>query len=130
MTLAQTAALLATVVLAAVVALQLLLAAGRPLGRAAWGGQHRVLPTNLRRGSLAAAVALTAAAWVILTRAGLLGPGGDSLPIAVATWVFAALFALNPLGNFVSKSALERALMTPATLLLAACFVVAALSPA
>ena len=72
MTLAQSAAVIATLILVVIV-FQVLLAAGLPLGRAAWGGQYRVLPPRLRWGSVAAALVLGAAAWVILARANLVG---------------------------------------------------------
>lgn len=105
-----------------VVVLQLLLAAGLPLGQAAWGGRYRVLPPTLRWGSLAAAVVLGGAAWAILARAGLVAPGEGSLVARTGTWVFGALFALNTLGNAVSPSRTERYAMTPVTILLCGCF--------
>lgn len=40
-----------TVVLALLALFQIALALGAPLGRFAWGGQHRVLPPRLRVGS-------------------------------------------------------------------------------
>jgi hypothetical protein len=107
---------------------QLLLAAGLPLGRAAWGGQYAVLPINLRLGSLAAAAMLGVAAWVVLARAGMVGGMARSKAVKVATWVFAAYLCLNTLGNLASTSPMERAVMTPASLLLAICFVIVARS--
>src|SRR5215207_8897976 len=44
-------ALALTMVLAALAVFQLALVFGAPLGRFAWGGQHRVLPPRLRVGS-------------------------------------------------------------------------------
>lgn len=127
MTTVELLAVIASIVLAAVALFQLALAGGAPLGIAAWGGRHRVLPAGLRTGSLVAAVVLTMAAWVVLARAALVAPGPDSTAIRVATWVLGALFVLNTLGNLASKSKLERAIMTPATIVLAGCFVVVAL---
>jgi hypothetical protein len=121
-------AVAAVVVLALLMIFQLLLAAGLPLGRAAWGGQHRVLPANLRLGSLAAVVILGAAAWAILARVDLLPPGADSLVVRVVTWVFAAYLALNTVGNLASKSPVERGVMTPVSAFLVVCFVVASLA--
>lgn len=120
-------AVVAALVLALVIGLQLLLAAGMPLGRAAWGGAHRVLPAPLRWGSLAAALVLTGAAWVLLARAGLVAPGADLLWVRVLTWGFAGMFALNTLGNLASGSPTERTVMTPATLILVVCFATVAL---
>jgi len=123
----QYAALLALTVLSLVIALQILLAGGLPLGRAAWGGQQRVLPPRMRWASLAAAILLGVAAQVVAARAGLV-PGGDAAMVRVAVWVFAGFFALNTLANVVSTSRVERFVMAPMTLLLLACFVVVALS--
>lgn len=124
----QYAAILATIILSCVIGFQLLLAAGLPLGRGAWGGQFTVLPRKLRFSSLAAAGILALAAWIVLTRTGLVLAGDESLVIQVATWVFVGFFLLNTLGNIVSKSPLERKVMTPVTLILATCFAVVALS--
>jgi hypothetical protein len=124
----QLLAIAAAVVIALVMVFQILLALGLPLGHAAWGGQHRVLPTNLRLGSLAAVAILGFSAWVILARAGLVTPGAEALWVRVSAWFFAAYLGLNTLGNFVSKSRLERAIMTPVTVFLLIAFVVVSLT--
>ncbi len=49
----QQAAIVAALVLGLVMVLQVLLAAGFPLGQAAWRGQYRMLPHALRWASLA-----------------------------------------------------------------------------
>lgn len=121
------AAVVAAGVLGLVAVFQLALSAGAPLGLAAWGGHHRVLPARLRVGSAAAAAMLCLAAWVILARVGLLGVDEASLPIRLATWAFAAMFGLNTLGNAASRSRVERWVMTPVTVILFVCFGVAAL---
>src|SRR3954452_9080085 len=46
------AAVVASVVLTGLAIFQVLLAAGRPLGRFAWGGRNEVLPARLRVGSV------------------------------------------------------------------------------
>jgi hypothetical protein len=122
------AAFVAVIILGLVMCLQLLLAAGFPLGRAAWGGQHRILPTRLRWGSLAAVGILGVAVWVVLARAGFVAPGANSAAVRVMTWVFAAYLALNTVGNLRSKSSVERYGMATASFLLAVCFVLVALS--
>lgn len=105
------AALAACILLAALTAFQALLACRVPLGRFAWGGQHDVLPTRLRVGSLAAISIYIAIGWVVLARAGLLG--GDNAVMRVITWVIAGYFLLGALGNLASKSRSERVVMTP-----------------
>jgi hypothetical protein len=125
----QRIAILATIVLGLVIALQLLLAAGFPLGQAAWGGQVQVLPPNLRWASLATVGVLGLAAWVVLARADLAAPGAAPVAIRVVTWVFVGFLSLNTLGNIVSSSPIERYAMTPTALLLVFCFIVVALTP-
>lgn len=127
MALARIFALLATLILSLVALLQVLLAAGAPLGRLAWGGEHRVLPAKLRLGSVAAVPLLVLAAWAILARVDLVLPGTDVAVVPVGTWIFGGLFVLNTLGNLASKSQVERIVMTPLTLILAACFIAVSL---
>jgi hypothetical protein len=106
-------------VLAALAVFQLLLIAGRPLGRFAWGGQHDVLPRNLRIGSAISIVLYAFFALIIADRAGLITLG---LP-AFAIWVLAGYSTLGVFVNAISRSKPERNLMTPVALLLAlACY--------
>ena len=97
--------------LAALVVLQLAPAAGLPLGGMAWGGAHRGLPARLRVGRA-----------VLLARAGQVAPGAEHAGVRVGTWPFAAWFVLDTVTNLASRSAAERRVMTPAAVLLAACF--------
>jgi hypothetical protein len=121
------AAILACLILAALAVFQAALIAGRPIGRFAWGGQHEVLPRNLRIGSAVSILFYAVFAIVILERAGL----ADMLPDAVAevgTWVLTAYFTLGILMNGISRSKPERNLMTPVCLVLAGLCLVVALS--
>ena len=127
MALARIFAILATLILSLVALLQVLLAAGAPLGRLAWGGEHRILPAKLRLGSVAAIPLLVLAAWAILARVDLVLPGTDVAVVPVGTWIFGGLFVLNTLGNLASKSQVERIVMTPLALILAACFIAVSL---
>lgn len=124
------AAIAATALLGLVLIFQVLLAAGAPLGHAAWGGQHEVLPTSLRIASAAAVVVIALMTWVVLARAGLLPPGAGSVAIRVATWILVAFFAFNTVANAASTSTVERFVMTPATLFMVASLIVVAISPA
>jgi hypothetical protein len=122
------AAVVATVILGGLAVFQAGLAAGRPWGRLAWGGQHRILPTRLRIGSAVSIVLYAFIAAVILTAAGLvrLLPRGFS---DVAIWVLTGYFALGVVLNGISRSRAERAVMTPLVLVLALCCLVVALDP-
>ncbi|KDA06785.1 membrane protein [Microbacterium sp. CH12i] len=115
------------VLLAALTALQVLVALGLPLGHFVWGGQHKVLPTRLRIGSVVSVVLYVAIAAVLLSRAGVI-PGGDSAFVLVATWVLFGYFALGILMNAISRSRLERFTMTPVTIALAAATLIIALT--
>jgi hypothetical protein len=128
MSLQRNAAIVATFVLGLVMVLQVLLAAGLPLGRAAWGGRYRILPAKLRWASVATTLVLAAAAFVVLARAKLIRIGAESVGVRTAAWVFTGFFVLNTLGNLGSSSRTERYVMTIATVLLFACFAVVALS--
>ncbi len=128
MTIQQRLAIVAAIALGLVIVLQLMLAAGFPLGQAAWGGHYQVLPAALRWASFATTGVLGLAAWVVLARAGLAAPGAQPVAIRAATWVFVGFLSLNTLGNITSSSAAERYGMTAVSLVLVVCFVVVALS--
>ncbi|WP_136708896.1 hypothetical protein [Agromyces sp. H66] len=118
-------AVLATVILAALAVLQVLVAAGRPYGRLVWGGQHEVLPTRLRIGSAVSVVLYAGFATLLLWRAGLLWP--VTPVVDVATWVLFGYLALGVVVNAISRSRAERLVMTPVAAVLAACALVVAI---
>jgi hypothetical protein len=112
------AAIALVALLAILAAFQLSLAAGAPLGRLAWGGQNRILPTRMRIGSLASVVVYAVIAVLALDRAGEI----DALPELVSRigmWVVFGYLVLSILPNLASKSRPERAVMVPVTALLA-----------
>jgi hypothetical protein len=122
------AAIVAVVVLGGLIVFQLLLALGVPWGKAAWGGQHAgALPANLRWGSAAAAVVLGLAVWMVLARAGWAFPGSSAMWVKIVAWVFTVYFAFNVVMNVMSKSAIEKAIMTPASAILVVCLVLVSL---
>ena len=120
------AAVVVCVVLTCLAVLQVLLAAGRPLGRFAWGGQHVVLPTRLRIGSAASVVLYALFALLLLQAAGTV----TVLPRGVAEvglWVLTGYLVLGVALNAVSRSRPERLVMTPVALVLAVVCLVLAL---
>lgn len=127
MSLAALCAIVATLILLPVIALQVALALGRPLGRFAWGGQHDVLPGRLRTSSWIAAIILIVAVWVAWSRAAFVPPAPGNIVMLVLNWALVVQFALNALSNLISKSPSERNVMTPATIVLFACFLLLAL---
>ena len=118
-------ALLASLLLAGLAVFQGLLVAGAPLGRFAWGGQHEVLPRNLRIGSVVSIALYAAFAVLILQAAGALSVLPDGF-VDVAIWVLTGYFALGIVMIAISRSRPERLLMTPVVAVLAAgCLVIA-----
>lgn len=98
---------------------QLLLSAGLPFGQFAWGGQSRVLPRRLRIGSALSIVAYAVFAFIALERAGVTNVIPGQLVEVIAMWVVAGFLALSILPNLASKSAQEKRLMIPVSLVLA-----------
>ncbi|RFU22808.1 hypothetical protein [Geodermatophilus marinus] len=120
------AAVVATALLVALAALQVALAAGAPLGRLAWGGHHRVLPTRLRVGSAVSVLLYALFAWLVWRAAGIAARPGEE-PGGVAIWALTVYFAVGVVANAASRSRPERAVMTPVAAVLAACCLVVAL---
>lgn len=112
------ASIAASAILAALAAFQLALIAGAPIGRFAWGGQHRVLPAGLRVGSAVSIVLYALFALILLQRAGLIRVfPGDGF-VQVAAWVLFGYFVLGIVMNGISRSKQERNTMVPVTVVL------------
>ena len=107
------------VLLAALTVFQLLLAAGLPLGRCAWGGQSRVLPPRLRVGSALSVVAYALFAFIAFERTDITNVFPSTLIAVISMWVIAVYLILSVLPNLASKSALEKRVMVPVSLALA-----------
>lgn len=103
--------------LAGLTVMQILLSLGMPLGRYAWGGQHRILPQRLRIASVAAIAIYAVFAALLLSRAGIL-PSGESPTVVAASWVMFAYSVLSIAGNAISRSRPERIVQTPVSVLL------------
>ncbi len=112
------AAIALCVILAVLAVFQLALIFGAPIGRFAWGGQHRVLPMKLRIGSAVSIVIYAIIALLALDRAGLVDVVADVVS-TVAMWVVFAYFVLGIGMNAISRSKPERYTMAPVSLVLA-----------
>ena len=110
------AAIAAIALLLALAVFQGQLAAGRPLGRFAWGGAHTVLPSGLRIASGLAILLYAAIALVLLDASGVVDALGGWTDTAV--WVLAGFFLLGVAMNAASRSRDERRVMTPVALAL------------
>ncbi len=86
---------------------QLLLAAGRPLGRAAWGGRRERLTPAQRVASLVAAGVVLLGAVFLLERVGIVTMFDDPGLVDIGVWILVALFAVSAALNAASKSRAE-----------------------
>ena len=120
-------AIFACAILAGLTIFQAALIGGAPLGRMAWGGQHRVLPAKLRIGSALSIGLYALFAYAALAKAGFVPPLISEAFTSITVWVMTAYFVLGVLMNGISRSKPERFIMTPTTLALAASYLVLAL---
>jgi len=121
------AAALVCALLGALAVFQASLMFGAPLGRFAWGGQHRVLPTALRVGSAVSIALYALLATVVLARANMVATGVPDGVVHTAAWVVVGYFFIGIWMNLLSRSKSERAVMAPtAAVLCGLCAVVAA----
>lgn len=110
-------ALALTILLGLLALFQLSLALGAPLGRFAWGGQHRVLPARLRIGSAVSILIYALIGVIAWDRVGAIDVFGEPFS-EVAMWVVFGYFALGILMNAISRSKPERLTMVPITIVL------------
>jgi hypothetical protein len=107
------AAVAICLLLVALAVFQVLLAFGAPLGRFAWGGQHRVLPVALRVGSVVSLLIYALVLAVAAARADLISLDVSNTVVEVAAWGAAGYFLLGIGLNLASRSRPERIVMTP-----------------
>ena len=110
----------AATVMAALALFELGLAAGFPWGAAAWGGGQSVLPAGMRAASVGAAIVWVTGLLAVLRRGEF--RVWSLLPdrwIGAAVWVFAVYSAVMIVANAASSSGVERAVMTPTSVVLA-----------
>ena len=111
-----------TIGFAGMLAFQVALAAGAPLGHAAWGGAHAHLSTAQRVGSAVSVAFYGLAIVVVRSRAA----GRVERRYRWATWGLVGILGISALMNAASSSLWERYLLAPVALVLAAlCAVVA-----
>lgn len=115
-----------------IVAFQIALAAGAPLGHAAWGGSHAgQLPVGLRVGSGVAVAVWASAAVIVLGRAAVMATPLPPTFLQWATWGLFGVTLVGALMNLASPSPWERYGWAPIMLILSGlCFLVARDSPA
>jgi hypothetical protein len=114
-------ALIASAGIACLAIFQILLAAGRPYGAAAFGGAITVLPPKLRWASGISSALFCGAFYIVLAEADLFGVARRTTFVDVATWIFVTIFGLSTIANISSHSRWERRLMAPIALVLTIC---------
>lgn len=92
---------------------QIALILGKPYGEYAWGGQHRVLPKNLRWGSVSSLFIYAFMALVTLERGGIINAFLSESFANTAMWVIFGYTALGIFMNAASRSKKERNTWTP-----------------
>ncbi len=128
MTVTTIAAIFYAVVTAGVVLFQIALALGAPWGAYAMGGAFPGrFPPAMRVAAVVQAVLLALMAGVVLARAGLALPGWAGAS-AWLVWVVVAFCAVAVVLNSISRSAGERRLWVPVTLVMLASSIIVALT--
>ena len=123
------AAVAAAIGFVSIALFQVALAVGAPLGDAAWGGAHAELSTAQRLASAAAVFVWTAAALIVLGRAGLWARGRLAPLFHWGTWSLVAASVLAALVNFASPSRWENLIFGPLALALVVLCTIVARSP-
>ena len=119
------AAQVATIGFVGMIAFDAALAAGAPLGAAAWGAAHAQLTTGQRVGSMLSVLFYAGAIVTVRRRAG----GRAERRYRWATSGLAVIFALEVLVNLASESQWENYLMAPVALGLAVLCAIVARTP-
>jgi hypothetical protein len=116
------AAQAATIGFGALMVFQAALAAGIPLGDAAWGGAHAQLTTGERVGSAISVVIYLAAILVVRGRAA----GREERRYRWGVWTLAVVLGIAGVMNLASESRWENLLLAPVAVVLSALCVVVA----
>lgn len=118
---------IALALLALLTVFQLALIFGAPYGKFAWGGQHEVLPTKLRIGSVVSICIYAVFALFLLSKSGLWVVVTHQPTLQIGVWVMTIYSALGVVMNAISRSKPEMMLMTPVAVVLSICFLFVAL---
>ena len=115
-------AILGAVIFGVIATMTVLVACGLPFGEFTMGGQHKILPKNLRVAAVIS-VAIQIFAMIIILQAGGFIPLWFSFKVTkYICFFFAAYLSLNTIVNMISKSRKERFVMTPLSLIAGICF--------
>lgn len=114
--------ILGPVIFGVIATMTVLVACGLPFGEFTMGGQHKILPKNLRVAAVIS-VAIQIFAMIIILQAGDFISLWFSFKVTkYICFFFAAYLSLNTIVNMISKSRKERFVMTPLSLIAGICF--------
>ena len=114
--------ILGAVIFGVIATMTVLVACGLPFGEFTMGGQHKILPKNLRVAAVIS-VAIQFFTMIIILQAGGFIPLWFSFKVTkYICFFFAAYLSLNTIMNMISKSRKERFVMTPLSLIAGICF--------
>lgn len=108
------AAVALTVMLGLLAIFQIALAAGAPLGKFAWGGQHATLPLNLRFGAVSAVFRYGFVAFIALDRSGTITVLPEEFSFWVM-WIVVAHLGFSVILSLLSASKYEKMTLAPYT---------------
>jgi len=115
-------AILGAVIFGVIATMTVLVACGLPLGEFTMGGQHKVLPKNLRVAAVISVAVQFFAMIIILQAGGFISLWFSFKVTKYICFFFAAYLSLNTIMNMISKSRKERFVMTPLSLIAGICF--------
>ena len=115
-------AILGAVIFGVIATMTILVACGLPLGEFTMGGQHKVLPKNLRVAAVISVAVQIFAMIIILQAGGFISLWFSFKVTKYICFFFAAYLSLNTIMNMISKSRKERFVMTPLSLIAGICF--------
>lgn len=118
------ATILSFVILSILAVFQIALALGAPIGRFAWGGQHRILPRKLRIGSAVSPLIYALFAAFALSKSGLWVLIQNETVVAIGLWIITAYFMIGIVMNGISRSKYERITITPLCVILSVCYLI------
>jgi hypothetical protein len=124
---ATAAAIIATIIFAALAVFQAALAAGAPLGRFAWGGRNEILPLAFRVASASVIPLYGLMMIMVLDRAGVTAVLPEDAA-RIGAWAIFAYLLLGIGVNAMSRSRPERMVMMPVTAVLALLTLIVAVS--
>ena len=115
-------AILGAVIFGVIATMTVLVACGLPFGEFTMGGQHKILPKNLRVAAVISVAIQIFAMIIILQAGGFISLWFSFKVTKYICFFFAAYLSLNTIMNMISKSRKERFVMTPLSLIVGICF--------